>query len=107
MGNIKEGYGVFTYPDGHVYEGPFVNDRMPGREEGSRATEDVAPQLKLNINDLVEVESEVRKGASDRAQRGCVGGEHLNLTRRFPPRYSSSSDRKARAETHRELTSTL
>ncbi|GMH67765.1 hypothetical protein TrLO_g14698 [Triparma laevis f. longispina] len=61
VGNIKEGYGVFTYPDGHVYEGPFVNDRMPGREEGFRATEDVAPQLKLNINDLVEVESETGK----------------------------------------------
>ena len=52
---------VFTYPDGHVYEGPFVNDRMPGREEGSRATEDVAPQLKLNISDLVEDESEEGK----------------------------------------------
>ncbi|GMH84322.1 hypothetical protein TrVE_jg5930 [Triparma verrucosa] len=60
-GNVKHGYGVFTYPDGHVYEGPFVNDRMPGREEGNRATEDVAPQLKLNISDLVEDESEEGK----------------------------------------------
>jgi hypothetical protein len=26
--NLKSGHGVYTFPDGRVYEGPFVDDRM-------------------------------------------------------------------------------
>ena len=57
-GNIKQGFGVFTYPDGHVYEGAFENDRMPPRSDAVRASEDVAPQLKLNISDIVDTSTE-------------------------------------------------
>jgi len=56
--NIKHGFGVFTYPDGHVYEGPFENDRMPPRGNAVRASEDVAPQLKLNISDIMDNSTE-------------------------------------------------
>ena len=56
--NIKHGFGVFTYPDGHVYEGPFENDRMPPKSNAARASEDVAPQLKLNISDIMDTSTE-------------------------------------------------
>ncbi|GMI40686.1 hypothetical protein TrCOL_g11824 [Triparma columacea] len=56
--NIKQGFGVFTYPDGHVYEGGFENDRMPSRSDAVRASEDVAPQLKLNISDITDTSTE-------------------------------------------------
>ena len=52
--NIKQGFGVLTYPDGHVYEGPFENDRMPPKNKANRSSEDVAPQLKLNVTDLLD-----------------------------------------------------
>ena len=59
--NIKEGYGVFTYPDGHVYEGIFENDRMPGKDEKERQTEDVSPQIVLNITDLMNASTQEAK----------------------------------------------
>ena len=60
--NKKEGLGTFTSHDGRSFTGMFVDDRLPtsssgvsnekSDSKGGRATEDVNPQLRMDLGDI-------------------------------------------------------
>ena len=62
---MKDGKGIFVYPDGKIFYGNFANDHMIVPEGSARETEDVSPQIHLNINDLITSFPQLSKSPSD------------------------------------------
>lgn len=52
--NKKDGRGAFTFPDGRIIAGSFKKDRMQSSSGYNRSADDVNPQYRLNISDLLE-----------------------------------------------------
>lgn len=73
--NRKEGYGIFIFEDGHLYEGTFTNDRMAGpptgagQGQGSRKGKEeevLQLQLYVDVTDILpsldcDVNAEIHK----------------------------------------------
>lgn len=48
--NRKEGFGIFIFEDGHMYEGTFTNDRMAEPPTGAGPRNEEALQLQLYVD---------------------------------------------------------
>lgn len=57
---------MFTFEDGHVYEGPFDSDRMVEEDHSAASVTDdpMQPQLHLRINDLLPPEPSIAAAAA-------------------------------------------
>jgi|TARA_B110000977_G_C10890499_1_gene421247 hypothetical protein len=60
--NLKSGHGVYTFPDGRVYEGPFVDDRM-SFNDGS-LEEKVATRGPVKVNPKTSGRKKRKAGSS-------------------------------------------
>ena len=81
---------VFTFEDGHVYEGPFDSDRMVEEDHSAASVTDdpMQPQLHLRINDLLPPEPSIAAaaamvnaggGGGDDATAALAGGASIGL----------------------------
>jgi hypothetical protein len=66
--NVKEGFGVFVFEDGHMYEGPFKQDKMaePPASTGPRNDDVTQLQLYVDVLDILpcaacDVNAEIRR----------------------------------------------
>ena len=50
--NCKEGEGIFIYADGKIFFGEFAKDRIVAPIDAAKASPDINPQMKLNIDDM-------------------------------------------------------
>ena len=66
--NRKEGYGIFLFEDGHLYEGSYVNDKMVDTPPSGVGRNEEVQQLQLyiDVSDVLpsavcDVNAEIRR----------------------------------------------